>query len=140
MKIYNAEAQIVGRMSTKIAKDLLKGEDVIIVNTEKAVFAGSPKVKQKFYWERRERGHPKTGPFFPRTPQGIMRRAIRGMLPFHKLKGKAAFKRLKVCIGIPDKYKDKEYIQVKDANAEKLRCKHITVEKLSLSLGAKKKW
>ena len=140
MKIYNAEAQIVGRMATSIAKDLIKGENVIVINAEKAVFAGNPKVKQKFYKERLDRGHPKTGPFFPKTPEGIVKRAIRGMLPYHKVKGQEAFRRLRVHVGIPDKYKNKEYIQVKEADAGKLKCKHITVEKLSLSLGAKKKW
>ena len=139
MKIYDAKDKILGRMSTKIAKDLLRGETVIVINAEKAVLAGDPTFTFKHYLQRIQRGDPTRGPYFPKTPQGIVRRAIRGMLPYKKEKGKTAFKRLKVFVGIPDEYKDKEYIQVKE-DVNKLRCKHITIGELSIKLGAKKRW
>jgi len=140
MKIYDASNQILGRIATSIAKDLMKGENISVVNCEKAVISGSPKVTEKHYLERRWRGDPHHGPFFPRTPKGIVRRAIRGMLPFYKPKGKEAFRRLKVYISIPDKLKDKEYIRIEDADVNKLRCKHIVVGDISIALGNKKRW
>ena len=41
----NAEGLILGRMCSKVAKRLLNGEEVIILNAEKAVFSGKKKSK-----------------------------------------------------------------------------------------------
>jgi large subunit ribosomal protein L13 len=140
MKIYDAENQIVGRLATVIAKELLKGEKVVVVNAEKAVLSGDPKFKKEFYLQRIQRGGPKHGPFFPRQPDGIFRRAVRGMLPWHKPKGREAFKRLKVYIGVPEEFKNKKFEKVADADASKLKCKYITLGELSLEIGGKKRW
>ena len=40
VKVYDAEQMIVGRLGAKVAKAALLGEDVIIVNAEKAVITG----------------------------------------------------------------------------------------------------
>ena len=140
MKIYDASGQILGRFATRIAKELIKGENISIVNCEQAVISGDPKTTEKLYLERRSRGDPHHGPFFPRTPDGIVRRAIRGMVSFKKLKGREAFRRLKVYIGIPNELKGKEFIKVKETDVNKLRCKHITISDLSVVLGTKKRW
>ncbi len=140
MIIYDAENQILGRLATVIAKQLLEGEKVIVVNCEKAVLSGDPKSKIDFYFQRIKRGDVKHGPFFPKYPDGIFRRAVRGMLPWKKPKGRKAFKNLKVFISIPDEFKNKKFEKVKDADASKLKTKYITIEQLSLALGAKKKW
>jgi large subunit ribosomal protein L13 len=139
MKIYDASNQVLGRIATGVAKDLLKGESVSVVNCEKAIITGRHGVTERHYLERRWRGDPHHGPFFPRTPNGIVRRTIRGMLPFYKSKGQAAFKRLKVYIGIPDELMNKEYIRFEDADVNKLRCKFVTVKDLSVALGFKKR-
>ena len=39
--VINAEKHILGRMSTNVAKRILNGEDVIIVNAEKAIITGN---------------------------------------------------------------------------------------------------
>lgn len=140
MKVYDASGQILGRIATRIAKDLLKGETVRIINCERAAISGNPKVTEKHYLERRSRGDPHHGPFFPRTPKGIVRRTIRGMLPFHTPRGREAFRRLRVYVGVPDDLEKKEFIQIKEADVNNLRCKHITVGNLSLALGSKKRW
>ncbi len=140
MKIYDAEDQIVGRLATAIAKDLLKGENVVVVNAEKAVLSGSPKFKKEFYLQRIQRGSPKHGPFFPKQADGIFRRAVRGMLPWHKPKGREAFKRLKVYVGVPEEFKNKKFEKVASADAKRLKCKYITLGELSLEIGGKKRW
>ena len=140
MKVYDATGQILGRFATRIAKELVKGENVRIVNCEKAVISGNPKVTEKHYLERRQRGDPIHGPFYPRTPDGIVRRTIRGMLPSHKPMGREAFKRLRVYVGIPDELKKEKFIKIKEFDVNKLKCKHITVGDLSIALGAKKRW
>ena len=143
MLIYDAENKILGRLASIIAKKLLEGEEIIVVNCEKAILAGDPKAKVKKYLERIWAGDPKKGPFFPRYPNEIFRRTVRGMLPWKKKKGREAFKRLKVFIGLPDEFKNKELINVKEVDASKLdktKCKYITLEELSLQIGAKKRW
>lgn len=140
MKVYDATGQILGRMATRITKDLLKGETVHVVNCEKAVLAGNPVYTKKQYLQRIQRGDPHHGPFFPKTPQGIVKRAIRGMFPYKRPSRRKAFKRLKIWVGIPEELKKKEFIRLKDADVNKLKTKHITIGDLSVYLGAKKRW
>ena len=140
MKIYDATNQILGRFATRIAKELLKGENVGIVNCERAVISGDPKVTEKHYLERRQRGDPIHGPFYPRTPDGIVRRTIRGMLPSYKPRGRDAFRRLRVYVGIPDELKNEKSIKIKEFDVNKLKCKSICVGDLSIALGHKKRW
>lgn len=140
MKIYDATNHILGRMCSRIAKDLLNGERVCVVNVEKAVISGNPRERIEFYLERRRRGDPKKGPFFPRTPEGIFRRAVRGMLPWKKAKGRKAFSRLRVFVGVPEELKGKEFEKIEEADANKLKGKYITLGELCLELGAKRRW
>jgi len=140
MKIYDAENQILGRLCSRIAKQLLKGEKIIVVNAEKAVISGKSEMIIEKYKKRREIGSPKHGPFVSRYPDEIFRRAVRGMLPWHKPKGRKAFKNLKVFIGIPEDLKKEKFEKIEEADASKLKTKHITLEEISLALGAKKRW
>jgi len=140
MKVYDATNQIVGRLASRVAKDLLNGEKVVIVNAEKAVLSGSKEKKLNEFRERLARGGPLKGPFYSKYPDAILRRAIRGMLPWHKQKGRKAFKLLKVYIGEPEEFKKLEKIKLEDADASKLRVKYITLEEVSILLGVKKRW
>jgi len=142
MIIYDADGQILGRLSSVVAKKLLDGERVVVVNAEKAVVSGSKRATVSHYKVRVKRGDPFKGPFFPRTPDGILRRSVRGMLPLKKAKGKKAYKRLRVYIGIPSDLKNKtdKFEKAKVADTAKLRAKSITLGELSVALGAKKRW
>ncbi|MFH7880885.1 MAG: 50S ribosomal protein L13 [Candidatus Aenigmatarchaeota archaeon] len=140
MKVYDATNQIAGRLATRVAKDILNGETVVIVNAEKAVLSGKKETKFKEYKQKIDRGDVKKGPFYPKYPDAILRRIVRGMIPWHKPKGRKAFKRLKVYIGEPEEFKNKEKIRLEDADVSKLKCDYITLEQLSLMLGAKKRW
>jgi len=140
MVIYDAENQVLGRISTIIAKKLLKGEKVFVVNCEKVVITGKPMATKKYYLEKVHRGFALHGPFFPKTPDGIFRRTVRGMLPWHKPKGRKAFKLLKVFIGVPEEFKNKKFVKSKSVDASKLKCKCISLGKLSVAIGAKKRW
>ncbi len=140
MLVYDAKGMILGRLASIIAKKLLEGEKVVVVNCEKAIISGDPKMKIKEYLRKRLRGSPQHGPFYPRTPDGIFRRTVRGMLPWKKHKGREAFRRLKVYIGVPKEFEGKEFLRPKEADASKLRTKYITLEEISLALGAKKRW
>jgi len=140
MLFFDAENQILGRFSSVIAKRLLGGEKIIVVNSEKAVISGNPRVAIEKYLHRQERGDPIHGPFFPKMPDQILRRTIRGMLPWDRTTGRNAYRNLKVYIGIPDELKDKKFEKIKAADADRLTIHFITLEELSLAMGAKKRW
>ena len=45
--IIDGDGAVAGRLASTAAKTLLKGEDVIIVNAEKAIITGEPKITKK---------------------------------------------------------------------------------------------
>lgn len=140
MKIYDVADQVLGRISTIIAKDLLKGEKVFVVNCEKSILTGNPRFTLETYLKKIGRGDAIHGPFFPRTPDKIFKRTVRGMIPYKKPRGRNAFNNLKVFIGVPEKFKGKTFEKAKVKDVSMLKTKHITLEELSTAIGAKKRW
>ena len=133
--LVNAEGLIVGRMSSKIAKLLLNGHEVIILNAEKAVFSGKRKSKILEAHLFLEVGAPERGPFHYRRPDRFLRKTVRGMLPFKQPKGKSAYKRLKAYMGIPLEFKDKEMITFTEASAADLKGPRLTLGELATEIG-----
>lgn len=134
MIVIDATDAILGRLASRVAKKLLKGEKIVIVNAEKAVVTGNPRKTFSVYLHKRHRGDRYKGPFYPRYPDKLVRRVIRGMLPYKKPKGKAALSRLKVYIGCPSEFKTKDKISKTSAE---LRCKYTTVKEICKFMGAK---
>ena len=136
--IINAEDLILGRLANFAAKKSLLGEEIIIVNSEKAIITVSKKIIEAKYKKRKEWIDPFQGPFYPYRPDRLVRRTIRGMLPWSKDRGRDAFKRIKCYIGIPDEFKEKKLETIKQAHISKTKTlKHITLEKLSRQIGWK---
>jgi large subunit ribosomal protein L13 len=133
--LINADGLIVGRMASKVAKKLLNGEKVIIVNAGKAVISGKKKSKVAEAKTFLEVGAPRQGPFHRRRPDRILRKTIRGMLPFKQPKGKTALKKLKVFIGVPEDLKDQQMVTFKEAQAAKLKGPYFTLAELAKEIG-----
>jgi large subunit ribosomal protein L13 len=133
--LINAEGLIVGRMASKVAKKLLNGEKVIIVNAEKAVISGRKKSKVAEAKKFLEVGAPMQGPFHYRRPDRILRKIVRGMLPFKQPKGKIAFKKLKVFLSVPEELKDQPTTTVKEAQAAKLKGPYFKLAELAKEIG-----
>ena len=133
--IIDAKGLILGRMASIIAKRLLQGESVIVLNAEKTAISGKRLQIVKEAKTFLEVGHPRKGPFHQRRPDRIVRRTIRGMLPRRKPKGMQAFKRLKVYLGAPLEFKDKKIQTILEASAEKLKSPYITVGELAKEIG-----
>jgi large subunit ribosomal protein L13 len=133
--IIDASGAILGRLSTHTAKRLLKGEEIAVVNSEKAIISGKKSAIKTRYKEKREVGTYRKGPFYPRMPDMIVKRTIRGMIPYQTPHGRTAFKRLKCYIGVPKEFEGKKFESIK--SAEKQPVDFVTVEELSKSLGAK---
>ena len=138
--VIDATNKIAGRLASIVAKLLLIGEEVIILNAEKAVISGKKDRIFRIFKEKRDKGDPYKGPFYPRYPDRILRRMIRGMLPYKKPKGKNALKRLKIFIGTPEEYKNAKVSNIKIKSVEDLKTDYVTLEEISLFLGAKKRW
>jgi len=133
--VIDATGATLGRLSANTAKRLLKGEEIAIVNSEKAIISGKKRMIKEKYMQKREVGTYRKGPFFPRMPDMIVKRTIRGMIPYQTPHGRAAFKRLKCYIGVPKEFEGKKFEVIKEA--EKQPVDFITIEELSRSLGAK---
>jgi len=133
--IVDATGLILGRMASTIAKKLLQGETVIVVNAEKAAISGRRLSTLKETKNFLEIGHFRKGPYHPRRPDQIVRRTIRGMLPRKKPKGLQAYKRLRVFLQLPEEFKDKEIQTIPEASVENLKCPYITVEELAKEIG-----
>jgi len=136
--IIDATNLILGRLASYAAKSALLGENVNIINCEKAVVTGNKKRTLKDYKEKLHKGSKTRGPFTRRRPDRFVKRAIRGMLPYKKENGKKALKKIKCSIGVPDQFKDKKIEQLKKMDLSKLSVmKYITVKEICNTLGGK---
>lgn len=136
MIVIDAENLILGRLASHVAKLLLNGTEVRIVNAEKAIVSGSKKSIIEDYYQKRRVGSARKGPYYPRMPDRILKRTIRGMMPYKKPSGKEAMKRLQVYIGVPKELKNKELSTIPRASATG-KVKYIELGEVSKQLGAK---
>jgi len=136
MKIIDASECIMGRLASSVAKSLLNGEEVHIINAENAVISGSKDMVFGEYVSKRNLNHPRKGPYYPRMPHMMLKRAVRGMIPYQKPKGREAFKRLKVDVGTPLALQ-KEKAEIIENAKMKDSTKYIRLGDVSKNLGAK---
>lgn len=115
MKIIDGKGMVLGRLGTYVAKELLKGKGISIINCGDIIITGNKKRIQKDFLEKRGRvGHGQKGPKHSKTSEKIVKRAIRGMLPEHRFgKGKEALKRLKCYNKVPKELEGKKLIELK---------------------------
>ncbi|WP_406657880.1 50S ribosomal protein L13 [Methanolobus sp. ZRKC2] len=138
MTIIDADGLIMGRLASKVAKRLLAGEQIDIVNAEKAVISGSKISTLREYDEIINIGTREFGPYFPKRPERILKRTVRGMLPYKRARGKDAMARLKVYVGVPAEFNDKEITSVEEADMNRLSSnKYLTLGQVSTKLGSK---
>lgn len=136
MNVIDAKNCIAGRLASWIASELLKGKKISVVNAEKAVVSGKPDSVLEHFREKIVRGDPYRGPFYPRYPDKILKRMIRGMLPYKKPRGRKALKNLKVYISIPEKLQGTQTTIIKETE-NRLSCKFTTLDEVGKKFGAK---
>lgn len=136
-KIINGEDLIVGRVASYVAKNILKdNEEYYIYNAEKMVFSGNMKPLLGKYLMRRRlknKANPEHSPHWPKRPDFLVKRIIRGMLPYDKPTGKKIYKKIKVYIGNDEQLNGVEVEFDKSYNKAKLD-KYVTVKELSKAL------
>ncbi len=106
--VYDATDKILGRLASLVAKQLMSArktgreQRVIIYNAEHAVVSGHRTRVLANYRGKYKLNHPRKGPFYPRMPDQILKRTVRGMLPYQKnSSGRGALRDLRVMIGKP---------------------------------------
>ncbi len=112
MPVIDATGHVVGRLASVLAKRLLNGEEIVVVNAEKAIVTGRRRVVFEEYRTRHQRGSTASrmrgiGPNYPRRPDMILRRTISRMMPYQQPRGRTALKRLRVYLSVPDEFKEK---------------------------------
>ncbi len=106
--VYDATDKILGRLASLVAKQLMSArkagreQRVIIYNAEHAVVSG-PKTRVLANYDGKYKlNHARKGPFYPRMPDQILKRTVRGMLPYQtNSSGRGALRDLRVMIGKP---------------------------------------
>ena len=138
--IIDGEKLVMGRLASRVSKMLLNGEEIVVLNAEKILISGNKQWAYAKYKQRLDRAsisNPrKMGPKYPRRPEDIFRRTVRGMLPYRKTTGREAFKKLKVFVGIPEEYEDAEIFKVQEAEPKNIT-KSMELGEVSKLLGAK---
>jgi large subunit ribosomal protein L13 len=132
----NAEGHILGRLSTNVAKRILNGEEVVIVNAEKAIITGSRDVIFDNYRAKYKRGKQINGPFFPKRADLIMKRTIRGMIPFKNPRGKQVYRNLKVFVGVPKEMASAQFEKI-EAATKLWSDKYVTLGEVAEHLGSR---
>ncbi len=127
MIVFDADGAVVGRLCTYVAKKALAGEEVAVVNVEKAFLSGDP---QRIYYDYKARrdiqqkANPEESTKWPRRPDYLFKRILKGMLPKHKARGADALKRVKAFIGVPK--------ELEAAGKQKYGVKSVSVKKITL--------
>ena len=145
----DAKDKILGRFCSSVAKRVLLGEKIVIINAKDAIISGTKKNIHERYLAKLNIStatNPRRGPFWPRRPDTFMRKVIKQMLPRKKLRGKEAIRRVHVYITeIPERFRNRYQKLTKDEilNVDKSRLsyynKYITLENLCDRIGWKKR-
>ena len=130
--------KVLGRLASQAAKLLLNENNVVVVNAERVVITGherdlTTKYKQRI--ELKDKANPEHSPYWPRRSDMFVKRVVRGMLPYKKPKGKAAFRRLRVYVGFPEEFKA---FDVESKKPSQIFERTMTIKQLTEKLGYKR--
>ena len=136
--VVDATDHVAGRLSSQVAKLLIKGNRVSIVNCDKIMISGTRSniiSEYREFLEINSINHWKHGPKHPRRPDTIMKKMVRGMLPKEKPSGKEAHKRLRTYIGSPKEVKSLKKIKFEKAMIRKSSSNYTTMADLGRTVG-----
>ncbi len=134
--VVDARDCILGRVASQVAERAMEGERVAIVNAEQAVITGRTEDVLETFTDRQSLGSD-SGPYYPKRPDRIFKRSVRGMLPYKQTRGQEAFERVRVYVGNP--YDDAEVLE--GTSLDRLsNIKFVQLSEISEHLGANKTW
>jgi len=150
--VVDARDCIMGRVASQVAERALDGESIAVVNAERAVITGGDEDVMSTFRKRRDVGSDR-GPAYPKRPDGILKRSIRGMLPHKKPRGREAYGNVRVYVGNPLD-EDREASETPQADGEAVNAeilegtsldrlsniKFVQLGEVSEALGANVTW
>ncbi|XVH31746.1 50S ribosomal protein L13 [Haloferacaceae archaeon DSL9] len=135
--VVDARDCIVGRVASEVAQKALAGETVAIINAEHAVITGNKEATMETYRKRAELGSDR-GPYYPKRPDRIFKRSVRGMVPYKTQRGREAFENVRVYVGNPF---DEDGEVLDGTSLDRLsNIKFISLGEISEKLGANVTW
>ena len=135
--VIDARDCILGRVASEVAQKTLDGQRVAVVNAENTVITGNPESTMETYRKRADIGSD-SGPYYPKRPDKIFKRAIRGMLPYKEDHGREAFENVRVYLGNPY---DEDGEVLEGTSLDRLsNIKFISLGEISEKLGANVTW
>ncbi|MFD1634126.1 50S ribosomal protein L13 [Haloplanus ruber] len=135
--VVDARDCIMGRVASEVAQRALAGETVAVINAEDAVITGNEESTMETYRTRAELGSD-SGPYYPKRPDRIFKRSIRGMLPYKKPRGREAFENVRVYVGNPF---DEDGTVLEGTSLDRLsNIKFVSLGDVSEQLGANVTW
>ena len=135
--VIDARDCILGRVASEVAERALDGDSVKVINAEQAVITGRKEDVIGTFQKRRDLGSDR-GPYYPKQPDRIFKRSIRGMLPYKKPRGREAFENIRVYIGNPQ---DDDGQIIEGTSLDRLsNIKFVQMGEISEKLGANVTW
>jgi large subunit ribosomal protein L13Ae len=116
--VIDGRGHLVGRLASKVAKEILRGQRVVVVRCEQLQMSGSLFRNNIIFHEFLQKANntnPRRNFKHFRSPSRMFWRSLRGMLPHKSPRGKAALDRLRVFEGIPYPYDQKKRMVVPEA-------------------------
>ena len=138
--VIDGTGKVLGRIGSLVAKRLLSGKSVALVNAEKIYMSGDPRglfEKYKRLVELKDKANPEHSPYWSRRSDLFVKRVIRGMLPYKKPRGKEAYKLLKVYIGVPEEFRKARVEKIESKEASEIYHSITTRGELTEMLGYK---
>lgn len=127
-KVIDGENATLGRLASYAAKQALKGDSIVIINSEKVIITGNRANIQENYRQMKGRvGTIQKGPKHSTNPEKIVKRTIRGMLPEHRWgRGRDSMKRIRCYVGVPKEYEGvKKIVAGKEKNVKFISIKDL---------------
>ncbi|PCR91023.1 50S ribosomal protein L13 [Natrinema ejinorense] len=138
--VVDAQDCILGRVASEVAQRALDGERVAIVNAEDAVITGDKEDIFETYRTRQQLGSDR-GPYYPKRPDTIFKRSVRGMLPYKKPRGREALDSVRVYVGNPYENDDTESEVLEGTSLDRLsNIRFVHLHEVSEQLGANVTW
>ncbi|MDS0474944.1 50S ribosomal protein L13 [Natrinema sp. 1APR25-10V2] len=139
--VVDAQDCILGRVASEVAQRALDGERVAIVNAEDAVITGDKEDIFETYRTRLQMGSD-SGPYYPKRPDTIFKRSVRGMLPYKKPRGREALDSVRVYVGNPYENDDDTESEVLEGTSlDRLsNIRFVHLHEVSEQLGANVTW
>lgn len=117
----------MGRLASYAAKQALLGKKIAIVNASDVIIIGSKKnIVDNYKRKIKMGGNSMKGPNIIRSPERILKRAIRGMLKHKRGRGGEAYKKIKCYNEIPEEYSNaKKIVAGREKNQKSLKLKEL---------------